>query len=182
MKYKQLAIEGVWLMEPDIFGDSRGYFFESFKAEEFRETVADVTFVQENESLSSYGVLRGLHFQGGKSAQGKLIRVTVGEVLDVVVDLRPNSPTRGKYIAVTLSQENHHQLFIPRGFAHGFVTLSPTALFQYKVDNIYDPSSEHTIAFNDPTIDINWPLPPSDLTISQKDQRGIPFEEALKYV
>lgn len=182
MNYKQLAIEGVWLLEPRIFGDSRGYFFESFKAEEFRRIVGDVTFVQENESLSSRGVLRGLHFQGGNSSQAKLVRVTEGEVLDVVVDMRHGSPTLGKYVAVNLSGDNHRQLFVPRGFAHGFVTLSPTARFQYKVDNLYDPSSEHTLAFDDPTVGVDWQVSPSEMIISEKDRKGISFAEALTFV
>lgn len=182
MKYKQLELEGVWLMEPDIFGDSRGYFFESFKAEEFRNHVGDISFVQENESFSSYGVFRGMHFQGGDSAQAKLIRVTEGEVLDIIVDMRHGSPTLGKHLKLILSGENHRQLFVPRGFAHGFLTLSAGARFLYKVDNRYDPANEHTLAYDDPTVAIELPLPANELTISPKDLRGLSFEEALKHI
>ncbi|MEE0978214.1 MAG: dTDP-4-dehydrorhamnose 3,5-epimerase [Muribaculaceae bacterium] len=182
MKYKQLSIDGVWLMEPDVFGDQRGYFFESFKPEEFRRHVGDVTFVQENESRSRFGVLRGLHFQAGCHSQAKLVRVTEGRVLDVIVDLRAGSPTRGRYLAIELSGDNHCQLFVPRGFAHGFVTLSPTACFQYKVDNVYAPVSERTIRFDDPTIGVRWPLPESLLIISDKDRKGVSLAEGLTFV
>ncbi|MDE6266357.1 MAG: dTDP-4-dehydrorhamnose 3,5-epimerase [Muribaculaceae bacterium] len=181
MNYKQLAIEGVWLMEPHVYGDSRGYFFESFKPAEFRAHVGEVEFVQENESLSGYGVLRGLHFQGGASSQAKLVRVTEGEVLDIVVDMRASSPTLGKYLAVNLSGENHRQLYVPRGFAHGFVTLSPKARFLYKVDNVYDPANEHTLSFNDPTVGVDWQIPSTDMIISEKDRNGISFAEALTF-
>lgn len=182
MKYKQLSIDGVWLMEPEVFGDQRGYFFESFKPEEFRSHVGEVTFVQENESRSRFGVLRGLHFQAGTHSQAKLVRVTEGRVLDVIVDLRRGSATCGRYLAIELSGDNHRQLFVPRGFAHGFVTLSATACFQYKVDNVYAPVSERTIRFDDPAIGVRWPLPESLLIISDKDRRGVSLAEGLTFV
>lgn len=173
MKYSPTHIDGVWLIEPQKFGDERGYFMESFKLDEFRAaTGTDIQFVQDNESQSSLGVLRGLHFQRGSFSQAKLVRVSLGRVLDVAVDLRSGSPTFGKYIAVELSQENGRQMFIPRHFAHGFVVLSPTAQFQYKVDNLYAPKAEATLNFNDPDLAIEWPKLPSGYILSAKDSHN----------
>ena len=169
MKVVKTAIEDVVIIEPDVFGDARGYFFESYSQKRFDEQVRPVKFVQDNESKSRYGVLRGLHFQKGKDAQSKLVRVVKGRVLDVAVDIRRGSPTFGKYVAVELTEENHRQLFIPRGFAHGFSVLSEEAVFQYKCDNLYAPQSEGAIAWNDPDIDIDWQLPAEDVLLSAKD-------------
>ena len=171
-------IEGVVVISPRIFKDDRGYFFESFNQKEFSEYVGPVSFVQDNESRSAYGVVRGLHFQKGEHAQAKLVRVISGRVLDVAVDLRPGSPTYGRHVAVELSGENHLQLFIPRGFAHGFSVLSEEAVFQYKCDNFYCPSSEGAVAWNDPDIGIDWKLPPQDVVLSAKDSHH-PFLKDL---
>jgi len=173
MEFQEQYIKGVWLIKPKRFGDQRGYFSETWKKEEFEAHVGKVNFVQDNESQSSYGVLRGLHLQRGKWSQAKLVRVSMGKVLDVAVDLRTDSPTRGKYVAVVLSQEGGEQLFIPRGFAHGFVVLSERAQFQYKVDNVYAPQSEMTICFDDPEIGIDWMIDPSEMLLSEKDKRGV---------
>ena len=173
MIYDKTSIEGVYIITPKIFEDDRGYFFESFKEDEFLSNVADVHFVQENQSKSSYGVLRGLHYQKGNAAQAKLVRVICGSVLDVAVDIRKSSPTFGKYVAVELSDTNYKQLFIPRGFAHGFLVLSDTAIFTYKVDNVYAPQADAGIRWDDPDININWPK--SDFVInahlSEKDKK-----------
>lgn len=169
MQVIKTDIEGVVIIQPTIFGDNRGYFFESFSQREFNEKVAPITFVQDNESMSSYGVVRGLHFQRPPFSQSKLVRVVQGIVLDVAVDIRPSSPSFGKYVAVELSHENHRQLFIPQGFAHGFAVLSPTAVFQYKCDNFYSPQHEAAIAWNDPSIAIDWKLPLDKIILSQKD-------------
>lgn len=169
MKVVKTAIEDVVIIEPDVFGDARGYFFESYSQKRFDEQVRSVKFVQDNESKSRYGVLRGLHFQKGKDAQSKLVRVVKGRVLDVAVDIRRGSPTFGKYVAVELTEENHRQLFIPRGFAHGFSVLSEEAVFQYKCDNLYAPQSEGAIAWNDPEIGIDWGLKAEDVLLSAKD-------------
>lgn len=177
MQFIKQKIEGVWVIEPKRFGDARGYFSETFKLEEFRANVGDIIFVQDNESLSSRGVLRGLHFQRGEYSQAKLVRVSQGAVLDVAVDLRRNSPTFGEHIAVELSQDNGRQLFIPRGFAHGFVVLSDMAQFQYKVDNIYAPQSEATLRFNDPDLGIDWLIPVDEMLLSDKDLRGYTMKE-----
>ena len=176
MTFTELEIKGVWLIEPKRFGDNRGYFCETFKLEEFESHVGKINFVQDNESMSTYGVLRGLHFQRGKWSQAKLVRVSQGRVLDVAVDLRRGSSTYGCHVAVELSQENAHQLFIPRGFAHGFVVLSETAQFQYKVDNVYAPQSEATLRFDDDALGIDWRIPHSDMKLSEKDMRGLSFE------
>ena len=174
MKYFETAIKGVWIIEPQRFGDQRGYFMETFKLTEFRENTGTATeFVQDNESVSSHGVLRGLHFQRGEWAQAKLVRVSQGKVLDVAVDLRPESETFGQHIAVELSRENGRQLFIPRGFAHGFLVLSDMAQFQYKVDNIYAPQSEATLRFDDPELGIRWPLSRESMLLSPKDLKGM---------
>lgn len=181
MKFTQLSIPGVWLVEPVRYGDARGYFMESFKLEEFRAHVGDITFVQDNESMSGRGVLRGLHFQKGEFSQAKLVRVSQGTVVDVAVDLRGGSPTFGQHVAVELSQENACQLFIPRGFAHGFVVLSETAQFQYKVDNIYAPQSEATLRFDDLALGIDWRLPHSELLLSPKDLKGVSLSEITPF-
>ena len=164
------AIEGVVIIEPKLFGDERGYFMETWSQRDFDEQVRPIKFVQDNESKSSYGVLRGLHFQKGDHSQSKLVRVLKGRVLDVAVDIRKGSPTFGKHVKVELTGENHRQLFIPRGFAHGFVVLSDEALFQYKCDNLYAPESEGAIAWNDPALGIDWQIPTSDIMLSEKDK------------
>ena len=169
MKVIKTAIEDVVIIEPDVFGDARGYFFESYSQKKFDEQVREVKFVQDNESKSKYGVLRGLHFQKGKDTQSKLVRVVKGRVLDVAVDIRKGSPTFGKYVAVELTEDNHRQLFVPRGFAHGFSVLSEEAIFQYKCDNLYAPQAEGAIAWNDPEIGIDWGLPAEDVLLSAKD-------------
>lgn len=169
MKVIKTAIEDVVIIEPDVFGDSRGYFFESYSQKKFDEQVRKIEFVQDNESKSRYGVLRGLHFQKGKDAQSKLVRVVKGRVLDVAVDIRKGSPTFGQYVAVELTEENHRQLFVPRGFAHGFSVLSEEAVFQYKCDNLYAPHAEGAIAWDDPDIGIDWGLPVEDVLLSAKD-------------
>ena len=162
-------IEGVVIVEPDVFGDDRGYFFESWSQAKFDAAVRPVHFVQDNESKSRYGVLRGLHYQKGRHAQSKLVRVVQGAVLDVAVDIRRGSPTFGRYVAVELTAENKRQLFVPRGFAHGFSVLSAEAVFQYKCDNLYAPQSEGAIAWNDPQIGIDWRIAPEDVILSAKD-------------
>lgn len=164
-------IEGVLVLEPRVFGDSRGYFFESYNAKAFEEAVVNVTFVQDNESKSSYGVVRGLHFQKPPYAQAKLVRVVKGKVLDVAVDLRKDSPTFGKYVAMELSEENHRQMFIPRGFAHGFSVLSEEVIFQYKCDNYYAPQSEGAVAWDDPDLAIDWQVPYDKVILSDKDSK-----------
>lgn len=169
MKVIKTEIEGVFIIEPDVFGDNRGYFFESFNKKKFEEAVGHVIFVQDNESKSSYGVVRGLHFQKGRHSQAKLVRVVKGSVLDVVVDIRKGSPTYGKHVAVELTGDNHRQFFIPRGMAHGFSVLSEEAVFQYKCDNYYCPSSEGAIAWDDPDLGIDWRIPKGDVVLSAKD-------------
>lgn len=170
MEVIRTDVDGAVIIEPRILGDARGYFFESYNQKEFDETVGPIRFVQDNESFSSYGVLRGLHFQKPPFAQSKLVRVISGRVIDVAVDIRAGSPTYGQHVAVELSGENHRQFFIPRGFAHGFVVLSETALFQYKCDNLYAPQSEGAIIWNDPDIGIDWTIPASDILLSEKDR------------
>lgn len=170
LKTRKTNIDGLVIIEPTIYKDSRGYFFESWNKDDFNTLVGcDTTFVQDNESYSSYGVLRGLHFQTGDSAQGKLVRVVEGTVLDVAVDLRKDSDTFGKYESVILSGDNHHQFFIPRGFAHGFVVLSPTARFLYKCDNRYNPEAECGIIWNDTQLNIDWKISKEDIKVSDKD-------------
>ena len=175
MEFIKQHIEGVWEIQPKRFGDARGYFSETFKLEEFRKHVGDVEFVQDNESFSTYGVLRGLHFQKGEFSQAKLVRVSRGKVLDVAVDLRGGSPTYGEHVAVELTAEKGNQLFIPRGFAHGFVVLSDEAQFQYKVDNVYAPQSEATLKFDDPALGIDWQVPFEKVLLSAKDKEGMPL-------
>lgn len=169
MEVTKTALEGVVIIEPKVFGDERGYFFESFSLREFEQKVRPINFVQDNESRSKYGVLRGLHFQKGEKAQSKLVRVVEGRVLDVAVDIRRGSPTFGKYVAVELSAENKRQFFIPRGFAHGFAVLSESATFQYKCDNYYAPEAEGAIAWNDPELAIDWQIPADKVILSPKD-------------
>lgn len=178
MEYEETSIKGVWILTPKVFNDNRGYFFEAWKKSDFEAHVGKVDFIQDNESKSSYGVLRGLHYQKGEYSQAKLVRVIKGKVLDVAVDLRKSSPTFGKHVMVELSEDNKRQLFIPRGFAHGFLVLSPEAIFTYKVDNIYAPAHEASIRWNDPQISINWPIDQKDVVTSPKDLEGKKFKDA----
>lgn len=178
MEYIATELQGVFVIQPKVFNDERGYFFESWKKEEFEKHVGKVDFVQDNESKSSFGVLRGLHYQKGEASQAKLVRVIKGRVLDVAVDLRKSSPTFGKYVAVELSDENKKQLFIPRGFAHGFLVLSSEAVFTYKVDNVYCPQSETSIRWNDETLGIEWPIEYGKIVTSAKDLKGKSLGEA----
>ena len=171
MDFKKTAIEGVYIIEPRVFNDARGYFFEAWKKEEFEKNIGPIEFVQDNESKSSYGVLRGLHYQKGAASQSKLVRVIKGKVLDVAVDIRKSSPTFGQHVMVELSDENKRQFFIPRGFAHGFLVLSDEAVFTYKVDNPYAPQVEAGICWNDPAIGIDWPIDPKDVLTSEKDMK-----------
>lgn len=181
MKFTETHLKGCFILEPKVFKDERGYFMESFNDLVFQEGVGQkVNFVQDNQSYSSRGVLRGLHYQCGENAQAKLVRVIKGEVLDVAVDIRPNSKTYGQYIAVELTAENQKQLFIPRGFAHGFLVLSESALFFYKCDNYYNKESEGGIIFNDPTINIDWNFSKEELIISEKDSLLPRLEKAKK--
>lgn len=178
MEYEETSIKGVWILTPKVFNDNRGYFFEAWKKSDFEAHVGKVDFIQDNESKSSYGVLRGLHYQKGEYSQAKLVRVIKGKVLDVAVDLRKSSPTFGKHVMAELSEDNKRQLFIPRGFAHGFLVLSPEAIFTYKVDNIYAPAHEASIRWNDPQIGINWPIDQKDVVTSPKDLEGKDFKDA----
>lgn len=171
MIFTKTDIPEVVLIEPKVFGDQRGYFFESFNQKEFEENIGNVNFVQDNESKSTFGALRGLHFQKPPFAQAKLVRCIQGKVLDVVVDVRKISPTYGKHITVELSEENKKQLFIPRGFAHGFVTLSEEAVFAYKVDNWYAPEYDSGIIWDDATLNIDWKINPKEVVLSSKDQQ-----------
>lgn len=180
MKVKQLNIEGVFIIEPKVFHDERGYFFESFSLKEFSEKVAPVEFVQDNESMSSYGVVRGLHYQRMPYTQAKLVRCVKGAVLDVAVDIRYSSPTFGQHVAVELTEDNHRQLFIPRGFAHGFSVLSETAVFQYKCDNYYHPESEGGISIADGSLNIDWRIPSDYIILSEKDLRHPLLQNAPK--
>lgn len=170
MNILKTTIDGVVIIEPRIFTDSRGYFFESFSERDFCKQIREVRFVQDNESKSSYGVLRGLHFQKPPFCQSKLVRVIKGAVLDVAVDIRKGSPTFGQHVAVELTEDNHRQFFVPRGFAHGFSVLSDEVIFQYKCDNFYAPQSEGAIAWNDPDLNIDWKLPADKVILSEKDK------------
>jgi len=170
MQIIQTDIEGVVIIKPRVFGDERGYFFESFSQREFEEKVSETVFLQDNESKSKYGVLRGLHFQKQPFEQAKLARVVKGKVLDVAVDIRKDSPTYGRHVSTELSGENKHQIFIPRGFAHGFVVLSEDVIFQYKCDNYYMPDYEGALLWNDPQLNIDWQLPMEDIILSEKDR------------
>ncbi len=178
MEILKTDIEGVVILKPQVFGDARGYFFESYNKAALDAAVGPIEFLQDNESFSSYGVIRGLHFQKGKHAQAKLVRAIRGTVLDVAVDIRKGSPTFGKHVAVELSEENKLQLFIPRGFAHGFSVLSPSAVFGYKCDNSYAPQSEGGVAFDDPEIGIDWRIPEKDIVLSEKDNHRPPLKDA----
>ena len=169
MNYIETEIDGVFVIEPRVFNDARGYFMEAWKQEEFNQHIGKVDFIQDNESKSSFGVLRGLHYQKGETSQAKLVRVIKGKVLDVAVDLRKSSPTFGKHVMVELSEENKRQFFIPRGFAHGFLVLSEEAIFTYKVDNPYSPSTDGGIRWNDPDLGIEWPIDPAKVLTSEKD-------------
>lgn len=185
MKVIETAIEGVKIIEPDVFGDARGWFVEQYNAERYRAAGIDANFVQDNESFSSRGVVRGLHWQEGDAAQAKLVRVIRGSVWDVAVDIRKGSPTFGQHVAVTLSSENKRQFFIPRGFAHGFIVLEDDTLFSYKCDNLYSPETERGLLFSDPALGIQWPEVGVSLILSEKDQfhptlaEIVPWEERI---
>lgn len=181
MNFIEQDIKGVYVIEPVRHGDARGYFCEVWKQDEFERNIPEVKFVQDNESVSTYGVLRGLHFQEGKWSQAKLVRVSRGRVLDVLVDLRGDSSTFGKHLTVELSEENGRQLFIPRGFAHGFVVLSEIAQFQYKVDNVYAPQAEKTLRYDDEELDIDWQLEKSEIKLSEKDLKGISLKDVKPF-
>ena len=171
MKVIKTPIEGVVIIEPKVFNDARGYFFESFSQREFEEKVRKINFVQDNESMSSYGVMRGLHFQCPPFTQSKLVRCVKGRVLDVAVDIRKGSPTYGQHVAVELTEDNHRQFFVPRGFAHGFAVLSETAVFQYKCDNFYAPQADGGISIIDDSLGIDWKIPIDEVILSDKDMK-----------
>lgn len=177
MEIIKTDIDGVVILSPKIFKDSRGYFFESYCKKEFDKLIGEINFVQDNESCSIKGVVRGLHFQKPPYAQAKLVRCVRGKVLDVAVDIRKGSPTYGQYVAVELSEENHYQFFIPHGFAHGFAVLSDIAVFQYKCDNYYNPASEGGIRVNDPTLSIDWHINEADIILSDKDKNNPMFKD-----
>lgn len=177
MNFFETHIKGVFIIDPILFKDQRGYFCETFKENEFFENIGKINFVQENENKSSYGVLRGLHFQKPPYAQSKLARVVDGAVLDVAVDIRKGSPTFGEWVAVELSSENHRQLFLPRGMAHAMLCLTPTCIFSYKVDNYYNPQSECYIAWDDQDIAIDWKIPATDIILSEKDKHHPQLDE-----
>lgn len=179
MPFIDTPIQGLFVFEPTVFEDARGYFFESFNQKNFAEKGINTNFVQDNQSKSTYGVLRGLHYQLNPYAQAKLVRVISGEVLDVAVDIRTGSPTFGKHFSIVLSDKNKKQLYIPRGFAHGFVVLSETAEFFYKCDNFYNKESEGGIIYNDPTLNIDWQFSESALIISEKDAVLPTFDKAM---
>lgn len=183
MNYIKTEIPDVWILEPRVFEDARGYFMETWREEDFNQAIGhEVHFVQDNQSMSSRGVLRGLHFQKGDASQAKLVRVLQGAVVDVAVDLRKSSSTFGHYVMVELSEKNKRQLFIPRGFAHGFQVISDIAVFTYKVDNRYAPETECSISYNDPTIGIKWPIEGDDVLLSEKDlKKAVSFEEAFNF-
>ena len=179
MEVIKTAIEGVVIIEPRIFKDARGYFFESFSQKEFNEKVMPINFVQDNESMSSYGVMRGLHYQKMPYTQSKLVRCVKGAVLDVAVDIRKGSPTFGQHVAVELTEENHRQMFIPRGFAHGFAVLSETAIFQYKCDNFYAPQADAGIQLMDEELGIDWRIPTAEAILSEKDLKHPCLKDAV---
>lgn len=181
MKFTELSLPGLWLIEPAVYEDPRGYFMESYRESFFTEHIGSVHFVQDNESKSTYGVLRGLHAQSGQHAQAKLVRALMGTVLDVVVDMRRDSPTFGRYEAVELSDRNKRQLFVPRGFYHGFVVLSPEAIFSYKVDNVYNKASEVSLNHADPRLNIEWPVAAADRILSPKDLEAPGFDAAYVF-
>ena len=177
MEVIKTAIEGVYVIEPKVFGDERGYFFESFSEREFKEKVGDIHFVQDNESMSKFGVMRGLHFQRPPYAQSKLVRCVKGKVIDVAVDIRKGSPTYGQHVAVLLTEENHRQFFIPQGFAHGFAVLSESAIFQYKCDNFYHPEADGGISILDENLGIKWGLAMGEALLSEKDTKHLKLED-----
>ena len=179
MEVIKTAIEGVVIIEPRIFKDARGYFFESFSQKEFNEKVMPINFVQDNESMSSYGVMRGLHYQKMPYTQSKLVRCVKGAVLDVAVDIRKGSPTFGQHVAVELTEENHRQFFVPRGFAHGFAVLSETAIFQYKCDNFYAPQADAGIQLLDEELGIDWRIPTAEALLSEKDLKHPCLRDAV---
>ena len=179
MEVIKTAIEGVVIIEPRIFKDARGYFFESFSQKEFNEKVMPINFVQDNESMSSYGVMRGLHYQKMPYTQSKLVRCVKGAVLDVAVDIRKGSPTFGQHVAVELTEENHRQFFVPRGFAHGFAVLSETAIFQYKCDNFYAPQADAGIQLLDEDLGIDWRIPTAEALLSEKDLKHPCLRDAV---
>ena len=184
MEVIKTELEGVVIIEPKIFRDARGYFFESFSQKEFEEKVRKIAFVQDNESMSSYGVMRGLHFQLPPFTQSKLVRCVKGKVLDIAVDIRKGSPTFGKHVSVELSEDNHRQFFVPRGFAHGFAVLSETAVFQYKCDNFYAPQADGGISILDDSLGIDWKLPTDKVILSEKDTKHPllkDFDSPFKY-
>jgi len=178
MKFIKTSLPEVIIIEPKVFGDERGYFMETFRQDLFEKNVRKVNFIQDNESKSKRGVLRGLHYQLPPFAQSKLVRVIKGSVIDVAVDIRKGSPTFGKYVAVELSEENKRQLFIPRGFAHGFLVTSDEAIFTYKVDNYYAPSYDRSIRFDDPDIGIDWNFPKDEILVSEKDKNAPLLKDA----
>ena len=178
MKVTETHLKGCFIIEPQVFVDERGYFFESFHKEKFQQlTNIEVDFLQDNEAFSNRGVVRGLHFQKGQHAQAKLIRVVKGKVLDIAVDLRSGSKTFGKHFSIILSEENKKQLFVPRGFAHGFVVLSETAIFSYKCDNFYNSASEQGLRYDDPSLGIDWKLPTNEFIVSEKDEELLTLVE-----
>lgn len=181
MQFTEQEIKGVWVIEPKVFNDERGYFMESYRKELFEEHVGKTEFIQDNESKSTRGVLRGLHYQIGEHSQAKLVRALQGTVLDVVVDLRKSSPTFGQHVAVELSDANKKQLFVPRGFAHGFLVLSETAIFSYKVDNTYAPAHEASLLWNDPKLGIDWGIKDEELILSAKDKLAKTLDEAILF-
>jgi dTDP-4-dehydrorhamnose 3,5-epimerase len=181
MNFIEQDIPGVWVIEPKVFVDQRGYFMESYKQAQFEAHIGKVDFIQDNESKSTIGVLRGMHAQAGDAAQAKLVRVILGSVLDVVVDARLGSPTFGRYVAVELTEANKRQLFVPRGFYHGFLVTSPEAVFQYKVDNTYQPSTEVALNFADPTVGIQWPIENDRLILSPKDEAAPLLQDAYRF-
>lgn len=171
MEVIKTAIDGLMIIQPNVFNDARGYFFESFSQREFEEKVRRIKFVQDNESMSSYGVMRGLHFQAPPFTQSKLVRCVKGRVLDVAVDIRKGSPTYGQHVAVELTEDNHRQFFVPRGFAHGFAVLSETAIFQYKCDNFYAPQVDGGVSIMDDSLGIDWHIPIDKAILSEKDMK-----------
>ncbi|MEG1573971.1 MAG: dTDP-4-dehydrorhamnose 3,5-epimerase [Bacteroidales bacterium] len=177
MLFKELEISGAFIIEPQKFGDARGYFLERYRKSVFDREIGAVDFIQDNQSCSTRGVLRGLHYQKGEFSQAKLVWVLSGRVLDIAVDLRRSSKTFGRYLMEELSDENNRMLFIPRGFAHGFMVLSEMATFAYKADNLYSPDHEESIRYNDPTIGVRWPLREEELVLSDKDRNGKLFTE-----
>ena len=181
MNYIETDIKGVFIIEPKVFEDARGYFMEAWKQSEFEQHIGAVDFIQDNESKSCFGVLRGLHYQKGEYSQAKLVRVIKGSVLDVAVDIRRSSPTFGKHVMVELSEDNKRQFYIPRGFAHGFLVLSEEAVFTYKVDNVYAPQAEAGIRWDDKTLDIKWPIDPAKVITSDKDLRQPAFADAVYF-